>query len=161
MSKGFLYDEGDELITRKEDVGGLPDTSEASTGDVLSLDSDKSPVWSAPSGGGETYLTAKVTNEGKASFYYPDDYGFETPIPFSELPKSFIVGGKGLICSVITVDNETSEEEYINGAVVETSTTGIAVYLIDVENPTANQTAFDVDFRSLGFDSPDSPDSPD
>lgn len=52
MSKGFLYDEGDELITRKEDVGGLPDTSEASAGDVLSLDSDKEPVWSAPSGGG-------------------------------------------------------------------------------------------------------------
>lgn len=52
MSKGFLYDEGDELITRKEDAGGLPDTSEASAGDVLSLDEDKEPVWSAPSGGG-------------------------------------------------------------------------------------------------------------
>lgn len=80
MSKGFLYDTGDELITR-EDVNevpdgstssagdvlsldsnkkpkwttpesGLPDTASASAGDVLSLDSDKKPVWSAPSGGG-------------------------------------------------------------------------------------------------------------
>lgn len=51
MNKGYLYDEGDELITRKEDAG-LPDTSEASSGDVLSLDSEKKPVWSAPSGGG-------------------------------------------------------------------------------------------------------------
>lgn len=30
----------------------LPDTSEASAGDVLSLDEDKDPVWSAPSSGG-------------------------------------------------------------------------------------------------------------
>lgn len=80
MAKGYLYDNGDELITR-EDVNevpdsssahagdvlgldtnkkpkwttpesGLPDASEASVGDVLTLDEDKEPVWSAPSGGG-------------------------------------------------------------------------------------------------------------
>lgn len=45
MSKGYLYDNGDELITREE---ALPDSSEASVGDVLSLDSDKEPVWSTP-----------------------------------------------------------------------------------------------------------------
>lgn len=52
MSQGYLYDEGNDLITRKESSGGLPDPSEASAGDVLSLDEDKEPVWSAPSGGG-------------------------------------------------------------------------------------------------------------
>ena len=80
MAKGYLYDNGDELITR-EDVNevpdsstahagdvleldsnkkpkwttpesGLPDTSDASVGDVLTHDSDKDPVWSTPSGGG-------------------------------------------------------------------------------------------------------------
>lgn len=80
MAKGYLYDNGDELISR-EDVNEVPDSStanagdvleldsnkkpkwttpeselpstgSASAGDVLSLDSDKEPVWSAPSGGG-------------------------------------------------------------------------------------------------------------
>lgn len=35
---------------------GVPDSSEASAGDVLSLDEDKKPTWAAPSGGGETYI---------------------------------------------------------------------------------------------------------
>lgn len=80
MDKGYLYDTGDELITREDvnevpdgstahegDVleldsnkkpkwttpeGELPSTGSASVGDVLTLDSDKDPVWSAPSGGG-------------------------------------------------------------------------------------------------------------
>ena len=33
--KGFLYDNGDELITR-EDVNEVPDSSSAHAGDVLS-----------------------------------------------------------------------------------------------------------------------------
>ena len=49
MAQGYLYDNGDELISR-EDV--LPATTDASSGDVLSLNPDKKPVWSAPSGGG-------------------------------------------------------------------------------------------------------------
>ena len=90
MAKGYLYDNGDELITR-EDVNevpdsstahagdvleldsnkkpkwttpesGLPDTSEASVGDVLTLDSDKDPVWSAPSGGGNNVIYVTVYN---------------------------------------------------------------------------------------------------
>ena len=89
MAKGYLYDNGDELITR-EDVNevpdsstahagdvleldsnkkpkwttpesGLPDTSEASVGDVLTLDSDKYPVWSTPSGGGGSGVLIDAT----------------------------------------------------------------------------------------------------
>ena len=82
MVKGYLYDNGYELISREEALpdtseasegdilslnsekepewstpeSGLPDTSEASAGDVLSLDSDKEPVWSAPSGGGGIFV---------------------------------------------------------------------------------------------------------
>lgn len=51
MAKGYLYDNGDELITR-EDVNELPDSSSAYEGYILSLDEDKEPVWSPPSGGG-------------------------------------------------------------------------------------------------------------
>lgn len=78
MAKGYLYDNGDELISREDALPStaesspgdilslnddkeaewvtpeseLPSTGSASAGDVLSLDSDKKPVWSAPSGGG-------------------------------------------------------------------------------------------------------------
>ena len=51
MAKGYLYDNGDELITR-EDVNEVPDSSTAHAGDVLELDSNKKPKWSTPSGGG-------------------------------------------------------------------------------------------------------------
>lgn len=90
MAKGYLYDNGDELISR-EDVNevpdsssahagdvlsldsnkkpkwttpesGLPSTGSASAGDVLSLDEDKEPVWSTPSGGGP--LIVKATGTG-------------------------------------------------------------------------------------------------
>lgn len=83
MSKGYLYDNGDELISREDALpdtsealsgdilglnsdkepewitpeSGLPDTSEASAGDVLSLDEDKEPVWTPPSGGEGIDLT--------------------------------------------------------------------------------------------------------
>lgn len=47
MAKGFLYDNGDELITR-EDVSEVPSGSSANIGDVLSLDSNKKPKWTTP-----------------------------------------------------------------------------------------------------------------
>lgn len=47
MAKGYLYDNGDELITR-EDVNEVPDSSTAHAGDVLELDSNKKPKWSTP-----------------------------------------------------------------------------------------------------------------
>lgn len=50
MAKGYLYDNGDELITR-EDVNEVPDSSSAHAGDVLSLDSNKKPKWSTPESG--------------------------------------------------------------------------------------------------------------
>ena len=50
MAKGFLYDNGDELITR-EDVSEVPSGSSANIGDVLSLDSNKKPKWSTPESG--------------------------------------------------------------------------------------------------------------
>lgn len=75
MSKGYLYDNGYELISREE-IDGLPDTSEASQGDVLSLDEDKSPVWSAPSGGGGMELTyalpVQIGGDGRVYFFNPD-----------------------------------------------------------------------------------------
>ena len=42
--------------------GGLPDASEASAGDVLTLDEDKAPAWSTPSGGGGGLLILDETN---------------------------------------------------------------------------------------------------
>lgn len=39
-------------LFKKFKDAGVPDSSEASAGDVLSLDEDKKPTWSAPSGGG-------------------------------------------------------------------------------------------------------------
>lgn len=47
MAKGYLYDNGDELITR-EDVNEVPDSSTAHAGDILELDSNKKPKWSTP-----------------------------------------------------------------------------------------------------------------
>ena len=47
MAKGYLYDNGDELITR-EDVNEVPDSSSAHAGDVLGLDTNKKPKWSTP-----------------------------------------------------------------------------------------------------------------
>ena len=47
MAKGYLYDNGDELITR-EDVNEVPDSSTAHAGDVLELDSNKKPKWTTP-----------------------------------------------------------------------------------------------------------------
>ena len=47
MAKGYLYDNGDELITR-EDVNEVPDSSSAHAGDVLELDSNKKPKWTTP-----------------------------------------------------------------------------------------------------------------
>lgn len=82
MSKGFLYDEGDELITRKEDAGGLPDTSEASAGDVLSLDSDKEPVWSAPSGG-----LFKISFPLTPPVEEPDYFAIESNNYYTEIPS--------------------------------------------------------------------------
>lgn len=50
MAKGYLYDNGDELITR-EDVNEVPDSSTAHAGDVLGLDSNKKPKWTTPESG--------------------------------------------------------------------------------------------------------------
>ena len=47
MAKGFLYDNGNELITR-EDVSEVPSGSAASAGDVLTLDTNKKPKWTTP-----------------------------------------------------------------------------------------------------------------
>lgn len=105
MSKGFLYDEGDELITRKEDVGGLPDTSEASAGDVLSLDSDKEPVWSAPSGGGGGFgILIDATGEYTPVTFNEDTYS-GTPISGSLADYiDAVESGKMLI--IVTEPNE-------------------------------------------------------
>lgn len=99
MAKGYLYDNGDELITR-EDVNEVPDSStahagdvleldsnkkpkwtapeselpstgSASVGDVLTLDSDKEPVWSAPSGGGGILIVNYDEND-PTSFTFDD-----------------------------------------------------------------------------------------
>ena len=110
MAKGYLYDNGDELITR-EDVNEVPDSSSAHAGDVLSLDSNKKPkwstpeselpdatsasegdvlslnaskdpVWSTPSGGGVPTLYAFLSAPNKISF-------FDSIIPNPESPLSF------------------------------------------------------------------------
>ena len=104
MAKGYLYDNGDELISR-EDVNevpegssahagdvlaldsnkkpkwttpesGLPGTGTASAGDVLSLDSDKEPVWSTPSGGGGYYYidVTTVMTNDGATFTTTESY---------------------------------------------------------------------------------------
>lgn len=49
--------------------GGLPDASEASVGDVLTLDEDKAPAWSAPSGGGGGLLILDGSNTTPISDY--------------------------------------------------------------------------------------------
>lgn len=41
---------------------GLPDYSEASEGDVLSIDSNGDPAWAPPSGGGGNVLVVETTN---------------------------------------------------------------------------------------------------
>ena len=54
-SKVYFYDEGNNTWHEDESGGGgsgLPDYSEASEGDVLSIDSNGDPAWAAPSGGG-------------------------------------------------------------------------------------------------------------
>lgn len=76
MSKGYLYDNGDELITREE---ALPDASEASQGDVLSLDSEKKPVWTTPSGGGGSGILIDATGEFSSVSFNEDTYS-GTPI---------------------------------------------------------------------------------
>ena len=73
MAKGYLYDNGDELITR-EDVNEVPDSSTASAGDILELDSNKKPKWTTPSGGGGGNNIIYVTvcyydNEFRAYFF--------------------------------------------------------------------------------------------
>ena len=87
MVKGYLYDNGDELISREE-IDGLPDASEASQGDVLSLDSDKKPVWSAPSGGGGGAVILKENRNGTPISILDIDY---YPVVFadSNLPVSW------------------------------------------------------------------------
>lgn len=59
MAKGYLYDNGDELITR-EDVNEVPSGSSASAGDVLSLDSNKKPKWTTPESGLPSPSSASV-----------------------------------------------------------------------------------------------------
>ena len=55
----------------------LPDTSEASVGDILILDEDKAPAWTTPSGGrmlilDETNLTLVTLNDIGATVVYYD-----------------------------------------------------------------------------------------
>lgn len=55
----------------------LPDTSEASAGDLLKLDSKKKPVWgAAPAGGTKLYLhTISLKNSSFEHVYYGDKIG--------------------------------------------------------------------------------------
>ena len=90
MSKGYLYDNGDELITREE---AIPDTSEASIGDVLTLDEDKEPVWSAPSGGEDNVIYIGISSdESGATISFYSDYALQNVLSFGDLKGEANVG---------------------------------------------------------------------
>lgn len=153
MAKGFLYDNGDELITRKEDVGGLPDTSEASAGDILSLDEDKEPVWSAPSGGGGgvDFLYHQLGENNTLIFFEESP---DNRLTFSQLVQKdgFLV--KYAISSGFSVDDSDGEGNgFITGTFIEYSVDGssLEVYNIYVENVTSNQTAFSYTLKTVSL----------
>ena len=122
MAKGYLYDNGDELITR-EDVNevpdsstahagdvleldsnkkpkwttpasGLPDATSASAGDVLSLDEDKEPVWSTPSGGGAiTYIPVTFVESEPDPDTGETYYKFTTTQSYNSIKTMIMNGG--------------------------------------------------------------------
>lgn len=64
-----------EAISGGGSGGGLPDTTDASAGDVLALDEDKQPTWAEPSGG-DGIQQYRAGNPGEVLFCLP---GGDTP----------------------------------------------------------------------------------
>ena len=84
MAKGFLYDNGDELITR-EDVNEVPDSSSAHAGDVLELDTNKKPKWSTPEG--ELPSTDSASEGDLLSLNSSKEPVWSAPRPSGIIPK--------------------------------------------------------------------------
>lgn len=89
----FDIDSGD-WVEQSTNGGGLPDTSEASAGDVLTLDENKDPAWTTPASGGDSpicLLSLKsddsgnlhipsaggITTETDVYLYFGDEWGNE------------------------------------------------------------------------------------
>lgn len=72
-----------EAISGGGSGGGLPDTTEASAGDVLSLDEDKKPTWSTPSGGGTP--VGQILWQGTVTST-PQEMAVDHPRVFDVLP---------------------------------------------------------------------------
>ena len=106
MAQGYLYDNGDELISR-EDV--LPATTSASSGDVLSLNSDKKPVWSAQSGGGGgvvvgfdlTSTPVQLDGYGETNFYHAIVLGTNVNATWNTLKWMFDSGVPVIVRSMV------------------------------------------------------------
>ena len=133
MAKGYLYDNGDELISR-EDV--LPATTGASSGDVLSLDSSKKPVWSAPSGG-VSLTDSSYSASNDRIVFYGENF---TPLALSEVINR--VKNGGLFSTPLGVYRlsimENQGQEICFGNIGDVDTT--YCYLVTVQFTSSDET---------------------
>lgn len=116
MSKGYLYDNGDELISREE---ALPDTTSASSGDVLSLDSGKKPVWSSPSSGGVEVIKAFYVSDPQNVVYFTEP-GSATHLTMTEVFEKLENGALVAGSTGLNKFNKTEYQgtEFMHGEIV-------------------------------------------
>lgn len=151
MAKGYLYDNGDELITR-EDVNEVPDSSSAHAGDVLELDSDKKPKWSTPESGLPSTGSASVgdvltLDSDKEPVWSAPSGGSGYTLPFP-LYLALSVGVAPNVAYSIVSFNDLQTPLSIDDIAGES---GEAEFFLCIENSIVNCSAYDVD-GEIGID---------
>ena len=104
-------------------AGGLPDPTSASAGDVLTLDSNKDPAWSAPSSGGITKHTYSTF-----AALYADVLTHSDGILVYNGPILTSDGGTSK-CQTVNAYLDTSNDLYCEATFIQTyNATNLRVY---------------------------------
>lgn len=137
-----------EAISGGGSGGGLPDTTEASAGDVLSLDEDKKPTWAAPSGGGEAVIL-KLNSSFNGLLFEDDTPVNPSNFPYDNVPNVYLKAtGDNLFRISRVKTGTTTEVTFVGFAYNQGYTSTVKNFVYDIFQSSSPSTSFSL-FTSI------------